>query len=59
MMVRFIRADGRRKVGMYGKMTEQKGREMIDRKIVEEYTGHWPPHKTKMKFNLKNLSQWQ
>ena len=59
MMVQYIRADGRRKVGMYAKTTEQKGRELIEKKIVIEYTGHWPPLKTKMKFNLKNLTQWQ
>ena len=58
MRVRFLRADGRRKVGMLGKMTHAKALEMIEKKIVEEYTGPWPP-KEKMKFNLKNLIQWQ
>lgn len=55
MMVRFLRSDGRRKVGMFGKMSEEKGRLMIEKNIVEEYIGPWPPVKKKMKFNLKNL----
>ena len=58
MKVRYLRADGRRKVGMCGKMTQAKALEMIEKKIVEEYTGPWPP-KEKMKLNLKNLIQWQ
>lgn len=59
--VRFIRADGRRKVGTLGKMTEAKAKEMIEKKIVEEYTGSMtrPTRETKMRFNLKNLTPWQ
>lgn len=58
MKVRFIRADGRRKVGMLGKMTEKKGREMIEKKIVEEYTGPMrkPRRQDKMKFTLTHLT---
>lgn len=55
MKVRFIRADGRRKVGMLGRMREEKARQMIEKKIVEEYTGPMKRPKEKMKFNLKNL----
>ena len=55
--VRYIRADGRRKVGMLSKMTEAKASEMIEKKIVEEYNGPMkrPTRENKMKFNLKNL----
>lgn len=60
MMVRFIRAHKWRKIGMVAKMTGSKLKNMIENKIVEEYTGQWPPDKKiKMKFNLKNLTQWQ
>ena len=61
MKVRWIRTDGRRKAGTLGKMTEKKGREMIEKKIVEEYNGPMvrPARKNKMKLNLKNLTQWQ
>lgn len=42
---------------MLGKMTEKKGREMIEKKIVEEYNGPMrrPKRKDKMRLNLKNL----
>lgn len=59
MNVVFIRSDGRRKVGMHHKMTEKKAKEMIDKGIVKEYNGPWPPQKTKMKFNLKSLKKCQ
>jgi hypothetical protein len=56
--VRFIAKDGRRKPGMLGKMTREKADEMIEKNIVEEYTGHFTRNlgrEHKLKFNLKNL----
>jgi len=29
--------------------------ELTEKKLVQEYTGPWPPKKEKMKFNLKDL----
>ena len=57
-VVRYIRAEGkRRKVGMIGKMTEEKAREMIEKKIVEEYNGKItrPTRETKLRFDLRKL----
>lgn len=54
MKVRFIRADGRRKVGQVGGMSHAKAIEMIAKGIVEEYSGPWPPRE-KMNFKLKDL----
>lgn len=41
-------------IGTRVQMLTAKADDLIEKKIVQEYTGPWPP-KTKTKFNLKDL----
>lgn len=41
----------RRFIGSKTRVTEEKGRELIEQNIAEIYTGEWPP-KTKTKTNF-------
>jgi hypothetical protein len=58
MKVMFIKAhwmnDVKWNVGHKTQMRKEKAEELIRRRIVEEYSGPWPP-KIKTKINLKDL----
>ena len=43
------------KVGHKTQMRSDLAEDLIGKKIIEPYTGQWPPKKQKTKFNLKDL----
>jgi hypothetical protein len=59
MKVMFIKShwmnDVRWNVGHKAQMRKDSAEELIKRRIVEEYSGPWPPNKTKTKIKLKDL----